>query len=105
MNDRTTGWVAQAAGADLRAGDAGASGPQRAVIDTRQAGEEDLFVGLRGEHADGGAYAPGALEAGAWGVLVAREHAKRAAAAAPQGAAGGRPPPGHSAGRPSGAAG
>jgi len=87
VNDRTTGWVAQAGGADLRAGDPGARGPQRAVIDTRQAGEDDLFVGLRGENTDGGAYAPDALEAGAWGVLVAREHGERAAAAAPQGAA------------------
>ena len=61
MNDRTTGWVAHAAGADLRAGDSGAPGPRRAVIDARDAGEADLFVGLRGENADGGHYAPGAL--------------------------------------------
>ncbi len=87
MNDRTAGWVADAAGADLRAGEPGSPGPQRAVIDTREAGRADLFVGLRGENADGGDYAPGALQAGAWGVLVAREHGERAAAAAPVGAA------------------
>jgi UDP-N-acetylmuramoyl-tripeptide--D-alanyl-D-alanine ligase len=34
-----------------------------------------LFVGLRGEREDGGAYASHALQAGAWGVLVAPEHA------------------------------
>ncbi|MDP9385413.1 MAG: UDP-N-acetylmuramoyl-tripeptide--D-alanyl-D-alanine ligase, partial [Actinomycetota bacterium] len=31
------------------------------------------FVGLRGEHADGGAFAAGALEGGAWGALVGPE--------------------------------
>ncbi|MDQ4041874.1 MAG: UDP-N-acetylmuramoyl-tripeptide--D-alanyl-D-alanine ligase [Actinomycetota bacterium] len=41
----------------------------------------DLFAGLRGERADGGEFAPAALQAGAWGVLVGPEHAERAAAA------------------------
>jgi len=50
--------------------------PTRVVIDSRQAGPGDLFVGLRGAHADGGRYALQALEAGAWGVLVAPEHAR-----------------------------
>ena len=36
-------------------------------------GPGDLFVGLRGERADGGAFAAQALAAGAWGVLVAPE--------------------------------
>src|SRR4051812_21363368 len=54
----------------------GAPGPVRAVIDSRDAGPGDLFVGLPGEHADGGRFALGALEAGAWGVLVANEHAE-----------------------------
>ena len=53
----------------------------RAVIDTREARAGDLFVGLRGASADGGEFAPAALEAGAWGALVAPEHAERAAAA------------------------
>ena len=44
-------------------------------------------MGLRGENADGGGYAPAALAAGAWGVLVGREHGERAAAGAPDGAA------------------
>ena len=86
MNGRTTGWVADAAGASLRAGDAGSPGPRRAVIDTREVGEGDLFVGLKGARSDGGQYAPDALRAGAWGALVAREHGERAAAAAPAGA-------------------
>ncbi len=52
------------------------------MIDTREAAAGDLFVGLPGERADGGELAPQALEAGAWGVVVAAEHAERAAAAA-----------------------
>ena len=51
------------------------SGPSRAVIDSREVGPGDLFVGLPGSRVDGGAYAAAALEAGAWGVLVAPEGA------------------------------
>ena len=47
-----------------------ADGPSRVIIDSREAGPGDLFVGLPGENADGGAFARGALEAGAWGVMV-----------------------------------
>jgi UDP-N-acetylmuramoyl-tripeptide--D-alanyl-D-alanine ligase len=68
-------WVAQAAGAELR-GQADA-GPRRAVIDSREAGPGDLFVGLRGQSADGGAFAAQALEQGAWGALVGPEHAEQ----------------------------
>ena len=50
------------------------------MIDTREARPGDLFVGLRGASADGGRFAADALAAGAWGVLVAPEHAERAAA-------------------------
>lgn len=46
------------------------AGPARAVIDSREVLLDDLFVGLRGENDDGGRFAEGALEAGAWGVLV-----------------------------------
>ena len=68
--------VAREAGAELvRAGVAG-GGPMRTVIDSRSVGPGDLFVGLVGEHADGGRFAAGGLEAGAWGVLVAPEHAE-----------------------------
>jgi UDP-N-acetylmuramoyl-tripeptide--D-alanyl-D-alanine ligase len=50
--------------------------PARAVIDSREVGPGDLFFGLSGEHADGGRFAGGALEAGAWGVVVRPEHAE-----------------------------
>jgi UDP-N-acetylmuramoyl-tripeptide--D-alanyl-D-alanine ligase len=67
------GWdaerVAAAAGARVVAG--AAAGPARAVIDSRAVEPGDLFVGLPGSQVDGGRFAAGALEAGAWGVLVA----------------------------------
>jgi len=44
--------------------------PERAAIDSRAAGSGDLFFGLRGERDDGGRFAPAAIEAGAWGVVV-----------------------------------
>jgi UDP-N-acetylmuramoyl-tripeptide--D-alanyl-D-alanine ligase len=50
-------------------------GPARVTIDSREVGPGDLFFGLRGERADGGEYAPRALEAGAWGVVVERSRA------------------------------
>jgi UDP-N-acetylmuramoyl-tripeptide--D-alanyl-D-alanine ligase len=40
------------------------------VIDSREVGPGDLFVGLVGSHVDGGEFAAAALDAGAWGVLV-----------------------------------
>jgi len=75
--------VAQAAGAQLVRVDAdraargagGGPGPARAVIDSRAAGLDDLFVGLPGERVDGGRFAAQALAQGAWGVLVAPTHA------------------------------
>jgi UDP-N-acetylmuramoyl-tripeptide--D-alanyl-D-alanine ligase len=73
------GWdaerVAAAAGAVLVRGRPG-EGPRRAVVDTRVAGPGDLFVGLPGERVDGGAFAAAALAAGAWGALVAPDHAR-----------------------------
>ena len=74
--------VAQAAGGRLVRG--GEGSPQRVVIDSRGVGPGDLFVGLAGEHVDGGAYAAAALEAGAWGVLVAPQHAARLRGLSPQ---------------------
>jgi UDP-N-acetylmuramoyl-tripeptide--D-alanyl-D-alanine ligase len=74
------GWdgeqVAAAAGAELVRGASRAGGPQRGSIDSREIQPGDLFVGLQGEHVDGGAYAERALRAGAWGVLVAPEHVR-----------------------------
>jgi UDP-N-acetylmuramoyl-tripeptide--D-alanyl-D-alanine ligase len=80
------GWdasrVAEAAGASLVSeASRGAiePGPHGTTIDSRRAGPGDLFVGLAGERSDGGEYAVQALKAGAWGVLVAPEHARDAA--------------------------
>jgi UDP-N-acetylmuramoyl-tripeptide--D-alanyl-D-alanine ligase len=65
---RDARWIADAAGARLVHGADGA--PGRVVIDSRSVGPGDLFVGLPGSRADGGQFAAGALEAGAWGVLA-----------------------------------
>lgn len=68
-----SGWsaarVAEAAGATLARDGEGSF--TRVVIDSRDVGPGDLFVALVGERVDGGEYAAAALEAGAWGVLVA----------------------------------
>jgi UDP-N-acetylmuramoyl-tripeptide--D-alanyl-D-alanine ligase len=72
--DRSAGWVAQAAGGRLAAGDPDAPGPERAVIDSRETGQGELFVGLPGARVDGGAFAARALEGGAWGALVGPQH-------------------------------
>ena len=93
MKDWDANRVARAAGARLVfrpdddvlpgvARDAAPSGPLRVSIDSRAVAPGDLFVGLRGEHSDGGEYAAQALQAGAWGVLVAPEHALAVAAMA-----------------------
>jgi UDP-N-acetylmuramoyl-tripeptide--D-alanyl-D-alanine ligase len=50
--------------------------PSRATIDSRDVREGDLFVGLPGERVDGGTFAAQALADGAWGVLVAPQHAE-----------------------------
>jgi len=76
--------VAQAAGARLAAPAPHAVGPTRVVIDSRDVGAGDLFVGLTGGNVDGGRFAPQALAGGAWGVLVGPEHAD-AARCAPSG--------------------
>ena len=78
--DRPASWIAAAAGGRLLAGDPEAPGPRRVAIDSRRVDHGDLFAGLRGEHADGGAFAERALEESAWGVLIGSEHAERVAA-------------------------
>jgi UDP-N-acetylmuramoyl-tripeptide--D-alanyl-D-alanine ligase len=89
------GWdasrIAHAAGARLIAAPSRTVdqlGPRRAVIDSRALKPGELFAGLRGEHHDGGKYGAQALHAGAWGVLVAPEHAERALAGALAGPSG-----------------
>jgi UDP-N-acetylmuramoyl-tripeptide--D-alanyl-D-alanine ligase len=66
--------IAAEAGADVVAAGDPDTFPERAVVDSRAVGSGDLFVGLRGERRDGGRFAADALSAGAWGVLVDREH-------------------------------
>ncbi|HET6831118.1 MAG TPA: UDP-N-acetylmuramoyl-tripeptide--D-alanyl-D-alanine ligase [Solirubrobacterales bacterium] len=52
------------------AGPGSGSRPGRAVIDSREAGPDDLFFGLAGTNADGGRFAAQAIEQGAWGAVV-----------------------------------
>jgi len=75
--------VARAAGARLAAPAPHAAGLARVVIDSRDVGAGDLFVGLTGGNVDGGRFAPQALAGGAWGVLVGPEHADAARCAPP----------------------
>jgi len=86
MRSWTPERVAAAAGAELLRGVTTAGGPERTVIDSRAAGPGTLFVGLRGESADGGRFAVPALESGAWGVLTDAAHAAGAASAGAPGA-------------------
>jgi UDP-N-acetylmuramoyl-tripeptide--D-alanyl-D-alanine ligase len=85
----TAGDVARAAGATrvspppVPASDDADEGPVRVTVDSREAGPGDLFVGLPGERVDGGRFAAQALAQGAWGVLVAPEHADAARCARP----------------------
>jgi UDP-N-acetylmuramoyl-tripeptide--D-alanyl-D-alanine ligase len=71
--------LASAAGAEVLAG-GGADGPARTVIDSREVREGDLFVGLAGEHFDGGEFAAEALRRGAWGILVGTQWGRELAA-------------------------
>jgi UDP-N-acetylmuramoyl-tripeptide--D-alanyl-D-alanine ligase len=68
--------IAEAAGAELVRDAAGDGGPSRVVIDSRDAADGDLFVGIPGARVDGGRFAADVLAAGAWGVLVTPEHAR-----------------------------
>jgi UDP-N-acetylmuramoyl-tripeptide--D-alanyl-D-alanine ligase len=87
MRDWSAERVAAAAGARLatppRTPAAEPPGPLRAVVDSRQARPGDLFVGLPGARDDGGRFAARALAAGAWGALVAAQHAPAASDGAP----------------------
>lgn len=61
--------IAAALGAEVLA-EGAQEPPRRATIDSTETGPGDLFFGLRGEKRDGGEFAPAAIEAGAWGVVV-----------------------------------
>jgi UDP-N-acetylmuramoyl-tripeptide--D-alanyl-D-alanine ligase len=76
--DLSAARVAAAAGGLLATGEPERSGPNRAVIDSRDVEPGDLFVGLPGAGAHGGTFAEAALDAGAWGVLTDREHSPAA---------------------------
>jgi UDP-N-acetylmuramoyl-tripeptide--D-alanyl-D-alanine ligase len=80
--DLSAARVAAAAGGELAAGEPERAGPSRAVIDSREVEPGDLFVALPGEAAHGGEFALAALEAGAWGAIVDREHSPAAVEAA-----------------------
>jgi UDP-N-acetylmuramoyl-tripeptide--D-alanyl-D-alanine ligase len=80
--DLSAAQVALASGGELAAGDPERAGPARTVIDSREVEPGDLFVGLPGAGPHGGEFAAAALDAGAWGVIVDREHAPAAVAAA-----------------------
>ncbi len=83
MRDWTPERIAAASGATLIGPPPAATGPERVTIDSRDAGPGALFVGLPGASADGGSFAPDALAAGAWGVLVSPAHAEAARCAKP----------------------
>jgi UDP-N-acetylmuramoyl-tripeptide--D-alanyl-D-alanine ligase len=83
MKPWTPEQVARAAGARLVSPPPTQLGPERAVIDSRQAGPGALFVGLKGTSVDGGKFAPQALAASAWGILTTFEHAEAARCAPP----------------------
>ena len=68
--------MADAAGARLIRPAPSDGGPDRVVIDSREAGPGALFVGLAGSTADGGSFAAQALAAGAWGVLTRPQYAE-----------------------------
>src|SRR4051812_14118401 len=74
--DLDAGRIAEAVGGRLVSGDPKTPGPRRAVVDSRAVEPGDLFVGVKGEHADGGEFAEGALAAGAWGVVVGEGYAQ-----------------------------
>ena len=78
--------LASMAGAEVLArGDEG--GPARAVIDSREVREGDLFVGLPGERADGGEFGAAALRDRAWGILVGTQWGRELAGQRRAGAA------------------
>ena len=79
MRDWTPQQVAAAAGATMTDDVQQRTGPERVTIDSRDAGPGALFIGLVGEHHDGGEFATQALAAGAWGALVAPAHADTSA--------------------------
>ena len=75
--------IADVTGARLVAPPPASGGPRGVAIDSRALAAGDLFVGLPGEHVDGGAFAGQALAAGAWGVLATPSHVEAVRCAMP----------------------
>ncbi|HSR93385.1 MAG TPA: UDP-N-acetylmuramoyl-tripeptide--D-alanyl-D-alanine ligase [Solirubrobacterales bacterium] len=67
--------IAAACGAEIISR-GGPGSPVRATIGSGESGSRDLFFGLPGERVDGGEFAGAAIDAGAWGVVVAPGHAE-----------------------------
>ncbi len=74
MIELTTEQMAAAMGAEVVSRGSGGV-PVRAEIDSRNIDGGELFFGLTSGATDGGEHAAGALEAGAWGAVVAPERA------------------------------
>jgi UDP-N-acetylmuramoyl-tripeptide--D-alanyl-D-alanine ligase len=70
--------LAAAAGAEVLSRGKG-GGPERAIVDSREARRGDLFFGLAGERADGGAFGGEVLGRDAWGIVVGRQWARELA--------------------------
>jgi len=68
--------IAAALGAEI-VHEGGAGSPARATIESGASGPGDLFFGLRGASRDGGEFAPAAIAAGAWGVVVSSSSRSR----------------------------
>jgi UDP-N-acetylmuramoyl-tripeptide--D-alanyl-D-alanine ligase len=83
MKSWTPQQIAHAAGARLLSPPLSAAGPERVVVDSRDAGPGTLFVGLEGAKVDGGRFAAQALAQGAWGTLTTGVHANDARCAPP----------------------
>lgn len=81
MIDLDVGRMAGAMSAEVLVAGPEGGLPTRAAIDDRKLSGGELFFGLKGENVDGGEFGAAALEAGAWGVVVGREHADRIAGA------------------------
>jgi UDP-N-acetylmuramoyl-tripeptide--D-alanyl-D-alanine ligase len=68
--------IAAVLGAEILA-EGPAEPPRRATVDSSASGPGDLFFGLRGARRDGGEFAPAAIEAGAWGAVIAPDTARQ----------------------------
>ncbi len=73
MIEMTLGEIATAVGGSVSAADAGVTVSGPAFVDSRSTVADGLFVAVAGERVDGHEFAHAAVEAGAAGVLAARQ--------------------------------